>query len=228
MARADYYLMLGVSRRENVRGIQEAFSELANAYSPDRAGPEGRRRLQPVRDAYAILSDPVRRRIYDHELENEEVGLRSTPEPKLSQPPSRPEPLTDAPMSVLHDFEGIQPSFEPLFERWVRNFTGENIPKGERLEGLNVEVILPAEKAARRQTIQVGLPVFYSCPQCGGSGRDWLFPCMSCHGQGMIEEEKTVAVLTPPMLPDRAIMEVPIDGLGFHNFFLRLHIRISP
>jgi DnaJ-class molecular chaperone len=228
MARADYYLMLGVSRGENVRGIQEAFSDLAKRYRPDRADPEGSRKFQHVQHAYGILSDPAKRQLYDHELEEDEIRARATPEPNLSQPQSRPEPLMDAPMSVLRDFENIQPSFEPLFERWVRNFTGENIPKGERLEALNVEVILPTEEAARGVTVRVGVPVFYNCPQCGGSGRDWLFPCVRCHTEGIIEEEATVSVRTPPMAPDRAVIEVPIHGLGFHNFFLRLHIRISP
>lgn len=228
MARQDYYLILGVSRGENVRGIQEAFSELAKMYHPDRAGTDGSRKFQPIREAYAILSDPVKRRFYDHELEHQEAGLHSTPEPTFSQPQTRPEPLIDAPMSVLHDFDTIQPSFEPLFERWVRNFTGENIPKGERLEGLNVEVTVPTEKAARGYTVPVGVPVFYTCRQCSGSGRNWLFPCVNCHGEGMIEEEQTVSVRTPPMVPDRAIVEVPIHGLGLHNFFLRLHVRISP
>jgi molecular chaperone DnaJ len=228
MARADYYLMLGVSRRENVRGIQEAFRELAKTYPHDRADPEGSRKFRPIQQAYGILSDPAKRKLYDHELEEDEIGLHSSAEPIVSQPHSRPEPLMDPLMSVLRDFESIQPSFEPLFERWLRNFTGENIPKGERLEALNVEVILPAEKAVRGVTVRVGVPVFYTCPQCGGSGRDWLFPCVNCHTEGMIEEEETVAVRTPPMVPDGANIDVPIHGLGFHNFFLRLHIRISP
>jgi hypothetical protein len=43
----------------------------------------------------------------------------------------------------------------------------------------------------------------------------------------MIEREMTVSVRIPPMVPDRAIIEVPIEGLGVHNFYLRLHIRIS-
>jgi hypothetical protein len=29
------------------------------------------------------------------------------------------------------------------------------------------------------------------------------------------------------VVPDRTIIEVPIYGLGIHNFYLRLHIRIS-
>ncbi len=34
MARKDYYLILGVSRGENIRGIQEAFRDLARDTTP--------------------------------------------------------------------------------------------------------------------------------------------------------------------------------------------------
>lgn len=85
MARQDYYLILGVSRREKVRGIQEAFSELAKIYHPKGAGHEANRKFKPIGEAYTILSDPVKRRLYGHEVENEEAGRHSTPEPTFSQ-----------------------------------------------------------------------------------------------------------------------------------------------
>ena len=43
----------------------------------------------------------------------------------------------------------------------------------------------------------------------------------------MIEEEETVRVQIPPLVRDGTILEVPIRGLGIHNFYLRLHIRIA-
>jgi DnaJ-class molecular chaperone len=227
MASKDYYLILGISRRENFRAIQDAFRELAKRYHPDRAGPEGTRQFQDIQEAYEVLSDPEKRKSYNYELEQGEIRIHSRPEPIFSRPASKPEPLVPETMSVLRDFETIRPSFEPLFERFLRNFTGERIPKGERLESLNVEVILSPEEAAGGVAIPVGVPVFYNCRQCGGSGRDWLFPCIDCNAQGIIEAEETVRVYIPPMVPDRAIIEVPIHGLGIHNFYLRLHIRIS-
>jgi molecular chaperone DnaJ len=227
MAGKDYYLILGISRRENFRAIQDAFRELAKRYHPDRAGPEGTRQFQDIQEAYEVLSDPEKRKSYNYELEQDEIRIHSRPEPIFSRPAYRPEPLFPETMSVLRDFETIRPSFEPLFERFLRNFTGERIPKGEHLESLNVEVILSPEEAAGGVAIPVGVPVFYNCRQCGGSGRDWLFPCIDCNAQGIIEAEETVRVYIPSKVRDRSIIEVPIHGLGIHNFYLRLHVRIS-
>jgi DnaJ-class molecular chaperone len=226
VATKDYYLILGVSRGENFPGIQHAFRELAKRYHPDRAGPKETRRFQDIQEAYEILSNLEKRKLYNRELEQKEK-MHSRPEPILHRSSSRPEPLIPEAMSVLHDFETIRPSFEPLFERFLRNFTGERVPKGERLESLNIEVILSPEEAAKGVAVPVAVPVFYNCRQCGGSGRDWLFPCVDCNAQGIIEEEETVRVCIPPMVADRAVIEVPIHGLGIHNFYLRLHIRIS-
>ena len=227
MATKDYYLILGVSRRENLRSVQEAFRELAKRYHPDRAGPQGTRIFQDLREAYEVLSNPEKRKLYNHKFEQDEIKTHSRPEPIFSHPPSRPEALVPQPMSLLHDFETIRPSFEPLFERFLRNFTGERVPKSEQLESLNVEVILSPEEAARGVVVPIAVPVFYTCPQCGGSGRDWLFPCIDCNAQGIFEQEATVSFRIPPMTTDRAVIEMPIHGLGIHNFYLRLHIRIS-
>jgi molecular chaperone DnaJ len=227
MATKDYYLILGVSRGENVRGIQDAFRELAKRYHPDRAGPGATPRFQDIQEAYEVLSDPEKRRSYDHQLDEADISAPSPSEPIFSRRPPRPEPLIPRGMSVLRDFETICPSFDPLLERFVRNFTGENLPKSERLEALNIEVLLSPEEAAQGVTVPLSVPAFYRCPQCAGSGRDWLFPCLDCHGEGTIEEEETVSVRIPAMIPDRAVIEVRIHGLGIHNVCLRLHVRIS-
>ena len=66
MATKDYYLILGVSRRENLRSVEEAFRELAKRYHPDRAGPQGTSRFQDLREAYEVLSNPEKRKLYNH------------------------------------------------------------------------------------------------------------------------------------------------------------------
>jgi DnaJ-class molecular chaperone len=68
--------------------------------------------------------------------------------------------------------------------------------------------------------------VFYPCLACGGSGQDWLFSCSSCDGQRMIEEEERVRIQISPMVRDYTLIEVPVRGLGLHNLYLRLYIRV--
>lgn len=223
MVRKDYYVILGVSRSEGPAGIREAFRKLAKQHHPDLGGSEAS--FQELAQAYEVLSDPEQRRRYDQTLRPV-----SQPEP-LRRPRGRweyePEPLVPEAMSVLHDFQTIRPSFEPLFDRMLRNFTGLNVPKGECIEGLNIEAILSPSEAVRGTVAPIGVPVFRRCFVCHGTGEDWLYTCMACGGEGLIEEEATVPVRIPPMTRDGTIIEVPIEGLGFHNFILRLHIRVA-
>jgi curved DNA-binding protein CbpA len=68
----DHYQTLQVSRHAEPEVIDRAWRALAKKYHPDTASPAERekatRRLQRVNEAYAVLSDPVRRRAYDKTL----------------------------------------------------------------------------------------------------------------------------------------------------------------
>jgi DnaJ-class molecular chaperone len=213
MVKRDYYIVLGVPRAESPAGIHDAFRRLAKVHHPDSAGPESTERFQEIAQAYATLSDAEQRRAYDQSLRRME-NLH------------RPEPLIPEPMS-MRDFQTIRPSFGALFDRIERNFTGFDVPKGERIADLNFEVNLTPDEAARGGIVPISVPVFQPCSLCGGSGRDWLFSCLACAGEGAIEREAAVPVEIPPMVRDRTIVEVPLRGLGIHNFYLRLLIRVS-
>ena len=222
----NYYIVLRVSRAESPRGIQDAFRELAKKYHPDRIGPQGTRTFEEILEAYQALSDPEKRKLHNQELYKAETQEEIRPEPIRVRRP-RVEPLVLEPMSILRDFQTIRPGYEPLFDRIFRNFTGVGIPKGELPEGLNLELMVSSDEAVTGITAPIRIPIFYPCPACGGSGRNWLFPCVECGEQGMIEDEKTIHVRIPSMVRDGTVMEIPIRGLGIHNFYLRLHILIA-
>ena len=59
--------------------------------------------------------------------------------------------------------------------------------KGKRTEDLNLELILSPDEAAQGGRAPIGVPSFYPCPLCGGSGRDWRLPCRYCAWTAMIE-----------------------------------------
>ena len=228
MVKRDYYIILGVSRSESFAGIHEAFRKLAKKHHPDLGGPEATQTFQEIAQAYEILSDPEQRKTYDQTLRRGEGFLRSEPLQQARRQGSyQPEPLVPKPMSILREFQTIRPSFDALFDRILRNFSDIGMTKAERIEDLNIEVILTPMEAARGVVIPIEVPVFRTCWSCHGTGREWLFPCVACAGHGMIEEHGTVSVRMPPMVRDRSVIELPIEGLGIHNFYLRLHIRID-
>src|SRR6185436_9208623 len=63
----DYYEVLGVERNANVDDIKKAFRKLALESHPDRNpdNPEAEARFKELSEAYAVLSDPDKRRKYD-------------------------------------------------------------------------------------------------------------------------------------------------------------------
>ena len=221
MERKTYYMILGVSSTESDRGIRAAYRDLAKRLHPDVAGEQATRSFQEVSEAYGVLSDPQRRREYNNKLSRAEDGgivtVRRSP----------PEPLVREPVTILGNRDGIRPSFEAMYDRFLRNFTGIGVPKSEQLEGLSFEVLLTPEEASRGCVVPIGVPVFSRCPQCGGSGHDWVFPCALCDQQGIVENAELLRIGIPPMTPAGSILEVPLRGFGIHNFYLRLHVFVE-
>ena len=87
--------------------------------------------------------------------------------------------------------------------------------------------MLSPEEAARGGVLPIAVPVFEACPECGGSGRIWLFPCLHCGQSGMVEEAVTVRLEIPPMVREGTVIDLPLEGLGVSNFRLQIFIHIS-
>ncbi len=66
MAEQDYYKTLGLDRGADARQIKAAYRRLARKYHPDvNKDPGAGRRFQQATEAYEILSDPHKRKVYD-------------------------------------------------------------------------------------------------------------------------------------------------------------------
>jgi DnaJ-class molecular chaperone len=229
MVHKDYYVILGVSPTATTRGIRHAFRALAQRYHPDRVGSQGTSALQDIVEAYQVLSDPERRDVYDRRLPRAETEERygHQPEPLGPELCTSTQPRWPEPRSILHDFMTLRPSLDALRARVLRNFTGVGVPKGERIEGLNVEILLSPDEARRGGVLRLGVPVFVPCTMCAGTGHTGGVACLACMGQGMTEQEKVVAVRLPPQVRHGTLLDRPLRGLGLDNFYLRLHIAVT-
>lgn len=226
MRERSYYVILGVSEDESPAGIRSAYRALARRHHPDVAGEHEKEAFQVIADAYRVLSDPSARRDYD---ERRRAGTVA-PEPGSSlEHAMRPEEPFAWDFPSLEELrESVRPSFDETYDRFLRNFTGRGVPKAERLEGLDFDLILSADEATSGGIVRVPVPTFVTCPACGGSGVDWLLPCGLCARQGVVESERRVAVTIAQMTPPGTIIEVPLERIGIHNFYLRLHVAVAP
>jgi curved DNA-binding protein CbpA len=80
---ATHYEVLGVDPGAGTEEIQRAYRRLARRHHPDVAPDTDRTRMAEINNAWAVLGDPTRRRIYD--------ALLREPEPP-PPPPVAPEP----------------------------------------------------------------------------------------------------------------------------------------
>jgi curved DNA-binding protein len=66
-AKQDYYELLGVSKTASEEAIKKAYRKLALKYHPDRnpGNKEAEEQFKKINEAYAVLSDPGKRKQFD-------------------------------------------------------------------------------------------------------------------------------------------------------------------
>jgi molecular chaperone DnaJ len=211
----DYYEVLGIARDESSAGIHARYRDVAAQPHSESSGEAASLAFQEVVEAHTVLSDTSRKHAYDERLNEFYVEQRRTPAGEIKA------------NSVLGDAHGVHPSFEALYERIMRNFTGCGIPKGERSEALRVNVEVVPEDAAAGGVIPIGIPIYEPCPVCRGMTTESFFRCLHCDGDGIVEEIKTLAINLPARVTTGSISEVSLGNLGIHNLFLRVCVAVS-
>src|SRR3989338_10353478 len=65
-AKRDYYEVLGVSKTDSPDTVKSQYRKLALKFHPDRnKSPEAGEHFKEISEAYAVLSDPEKRKVYD-------------------------------------------------------------------------------------------------------------------------------------------------------------------
>ena len=221
METRDFYLMLGVGPGVASQALRAAYRQrvLGRPGTPGRA--PGSTSVEDLIDAYRALSDPERRASYD-EARGGPVAAQRT-----AGTAPQAEPLIPEQLSLPRDFEARDPSVDEVLDRVLRNFTGRKVPKSERLDALDLTIGVSPELAALGGVLELGVPVFYPCPECRGEGHDGLYACFACGQTGMIEDTEPVHLRVPPLTRDGDTFHVPLHGLGIDNLCLRVHLRVG-
>jgi molecular chaperone DnaJ len=231
----NYYLILGVKRDATLEEIRTAYRQQAKELHPDYYGQDSGPFID-LQEAYAILSDPARRRAYDNTYRQETAqpsGLRRARAEPLYESQPGPEPLIPkertadlGDLSLRSSFGTFSPSFDELFDRLWRNFSLAR-PKVERLRSLNVEIRLSPQEAMAGGRVRLMVPARLRCLDCGGRGGIGFYSCWRCDGLGVIQGEYPVTLTFPAGIVNNYVVEIPLDRFGIENFYLRAIFRVS-
>lgn len=176
MEKRDYYEVLGVSKDADDKAIKSAFRKLAKQYHPDvNKEPGAADKFKEAQEAYAVLSDPDKRKQYDqfgHAAFDSMNG------------------------GAGYDFSGFD--FGDIFSEIFGSGFGSGFGFGgssssnRRRKGADklMRVNLTFEEAVFGTKKTINVPVSSDCPSCDGKGGHGEKTCRTCHGSGVVTTEQ--------------------------------------
>lgn len=222
MAKRDYYEILGVARNASDAEIKKAYRQLAMKYHPDR-NPDDKtaeEQFKDVQEAYDVLSNARKRTAYD-QFGHAGVGIGSGSGGYGSEGGPN---FSDIFGDVFSDIFGAatgrnsgRQAYRGADLRYNLDLTLE-----EAVAGTTARIRIPTYvmckscngSGAEPGTSPITCPTcgghgqvrmqqgFFSlqqtCPRCHGSGQIINTPCLVCHGEGRVQEHKTLSVKIPP------------------------------
>lgn len=181
MDKRDYYEVLGVSKTATDSEIKSAFRKLAKKYHPDVSKePDAAEKFKEAQEAYAVLSDPNKRRQYDqfgHAAFSNGAGGGF----------SGFDGFDFGDMSdIFDDILGGLGGFG--FSSRSGNRRSSNGPR----KGNDVlyRMTIDFEEAVNGCKKDIKLDVTSDCPECNGKGGFNSKSCSECHGSGTITSEQ--------------------------------------
>ena len=188
----DYYEILGVSKDASPDQIKRGYRSLALKYHPDRVGEDQKKdaeeKFKEISEAYAVLSDTEKRRVYD------QFGHAG-----FDQRYSTEDIFRGADFSSIFEDLGLGGSiFEDLLGGLeIFGFgTGRGRRSGRGAD-LELELTLTFEEAAKGLTKKVSVPRRELCTACRGEGGDRA-SCSVCRGTGQLRQAAGFMVIARP------------------------------
>ncbi len=262
MSKRDYYEVLGVAKSAADDDIKKAYRKLAMKFHPDRVATladaekkKAEEKFKELQEAYAVLSDPQKKQMYD---QYGHAAMNGN--------------------SASGGFEGFTggSGFEDIFDVFGDIFGGGRRGGGRASGGAmrgsdleyNLQISLEesaygCEKEVRFPRTETCTPCkgkgsqkpedvvtcntckgagqvrfaqgFFSvqqtCPDCNGRGKTIKSPCTVCRGSGLVKENRTVKVTIPAGIDNGSTLRLSGEGeSGLHggpNGDLYVHIAVK-
>lgn len=168
----DYYEILGVSRQATDAELKSAYRKLALQFHPDRnpGNREAEEKFREAAEAYEVLRDPRKRKIYD------QYGHQG---------------LEGNGFSGFGGFEDIFSSFSDIFEDFFGFGSRQRSRRSRAQRGndLRYDLNLSFMDAAFGTETEIDLEKSVTCTVCEGSGCEpgtSLETCGHCGGRGQV------------------------------------------
>jgi DnaJ-class molecular chaperone len=229
----DYYQTLGIERTANESEIKTAFRKQARKHHPDvnPGDTNAEERFKDVNEAYEVLSDADKRKLYDRYGEEwqryKEAGYTGDEPQSSGRRAASNEDFgswftgnsggyssTDFGAAGGHsDF------FETLFGSFGRGRGGTETftrasARPRRGQDIDAEVEVTFDEAFRGTTRRFDIQAEETCPTCGGSGLVRGTICPTCDGAGYIPRMKTIEVKIPAGVANGSRIRVAGQGGG--------------
>jgi len=197
-AKRDYYEVLGVSKNAALNEIKSQYRKSALKFHPDRnKSPEAAEHFKEISEAYAVLSDPKKRQLYDQHGHAGVDGRYSTEDIFRGAGANFDDILSGLfggrGRRTTGGFDSI---FENLFGGRAQGFGGFGRQRGSDLLH---ETFVSLEDVLDGKRMELDLQKNVDCPDCNGSG---CFPgtskikCSDCHGQGQVRISRNMGFST--------------------------------
>lgn len=187
-AKKDYYAILGIPREASQEEIKKAYRRLVMKWHPDRLPPgrkkEAEERFKEITEAYRVLSDIEKRRLYDT------YGYV----PGEGEAPPQPQRASVEDFIFGPFFKEPEFTFRDIFDSFFWRPEGRSHPRPERGADSRVEVEVSLEEAATGAEKMTEVERMEVCSDCDGSGiRRGGGPqvCPKCKGTGKLREVRT-------------------------------------
>src|SRR5690606_31114480 len=166
--------------------IKRAYRKLAKQYHPDanRNDPRAAERFKEVGEAYAVLSDPAKRKQYDQLRKLGPFGAFGRQGANAGGTPGGFRTTVDD----LGDLGGLGDLFSSIFD-FGKRARGRSRAAPERGRDVEYVVEIPFTMAARGGRLPITVPITEECATCGGTGNapgTRPVTCGECGGTGSI------------------------------------------